>query len=65
MIVVTIEVGLLAALEDSLKSRELAHLFCAEVSWLVEHETVAVAKNVGREPAVQAEATSADDRSET
>ena len=60
-----IEVGLLFGHEDALESREFRHLFSTEVSGLIEHETVAVAEDIGREPAAQTEATSADDGSET
>ena len=43
---------------------ELRYFFGAEVCGFVEHETVAVAEDVGREPAAQAKAAGADDGSE-
>ncbi len=64
VVVVGVEVGLLFGHEDRLESRELRHFFGAEVGGFVEHETVAVAEDIGREPAGKAEATGADDRSE-
>ena len=62
--VCAVEVGLFFGHEDAFEGRELGNFFCAEVSGFVEHEAVAVAENVGREPAVEAEAACADDGSE-
>ncbi len=65
MIVVSVEVGLILGLEDSLKGREFAHLLGAEVSGFIEHKAVAVAQNVGREPSRQTQVAHADDGRET
>lgn len=50
IVAMAVEVWLDFWLQNSLKGRELAHLLGMEVGWLIENETVAVAKNVGREP---------------
>ena len=63
--VVVVQVGLIFSNEDGLEGRELADLLGAEVGGLVKHEAVAVAQDVGREPAVQTEHAGADDGSET
>ena len=54
--VYAVEVGLVFGNEDAFEGRQLRHLFGAEVGGLVKHEAVAVAEDVGREPAVEAEA---------
>lgn len=61
VVAVSVEVGLVGGLEDGLEGRELAHLLGVEVGGLVEHQSVAVAEDVGREPATQSETARADD----
>ena len=65
MIDVAIEVGLVILAQDSLKGRELADLLGVEVGRLVEHKTVAVAEDVGREPTAESEVTHFQDWSKT
>ena len=53
MVVVAVKLGLVVGTEDSLQRRELRHLLGVEVLGFVEHQTVAVAEDVGREPTVK------------
>ena len=64
IVAVPVEVGLRLWLENGLQRRELADLLGAEVGGLVEHQSVTVAEDVGREPTAQSETASTDDRSE-
>ena len=59
----TIEIRLDIRLQNCLKSREFTYLLSMEVCWLIENETITIAENIGREPAIQTEATGTDDRS--
>ncbi len=61
MVIVGVEIGLLFGHEDRLQCGELGHFLGAEVSGLVEHQTVAVAEDVCREPSGQTEHAGADD----
>ena len=61
----TIEVRLYVWLQDGFESRKLTHLLGVEVCWLIQYKSVTVAKNVGREPSAQTEATSTDHRSKS
>ena len=45
---------------DCLKSREFTNLLGMEISWFIENETITIAENIGREPAIQAETTGTD-----
>jgi len=58
---VTVEVGLLLFLEDSLQCRQLRNLLGVEVCRLVEHQSVTVSKDIGREPSVQSEVAHLED----
>ena len=61
----SIKVWLYVWLQDCFKCRKLAHFLSVEVCWLIKNKTIAVAKNVGREPTIQTKATSTDNRSKT
>ena len=65
MIIVGIQVGLVFRNKNRLQRRKLAHLLCMEVCRFVEHQSVAVAEDVGREPSGKSQATCADNRSKT
>ena len=65
IVTMTIEIWLSFWFQDCLKSREFTYLLGMEISWFIENETITVAENIGREPAIQAETTGTDDRSET
>ena len=46
VVAMSVEIRLVFWFEDSLQCRELAHLLCTEVCWFVEHQTIAVAKDI-------------------
>ena len=64
VVAVAVEVGLVLRNENRLQSGELRNLFCTEVGGLVEHQAVAVAEDIGREPAGETEAAGTDDGGE-
>ena len=65
LVAVSVEVGLILGPQDALEGGQLADLLCAEVCRFVQHEAVAVAQDVCREPSVQTEASRADDGGES
>ncbi len=65
VVAVAVEVWLLLGHENAFQRGEFRHLLCAEVGWFVQHQAVAVAQDVGREPAAQSQAACADDGRET
>ena len=53
--VVAVELGVELGLEDRVEDRSLAHFLRLERAGIVEHLAVAVAEDVGREPALEAD----------
>ena len=60
MVVVRVEVGLLFGHEDALQGGEFRHFLRAEVVGVVQNETIAVAQDVGGEPARETQTACAD-----
>ena len=65
VIAVTVEIRLFFGHEDAFESRKFGNLLRTEIGRLVKHKTVAIAENIGREPAAETQTTRTDDRSET
>lgn len=50
VVIVRVEIGLFVGLENAFQGRKFRNFLCVEVGWFVEHQTIAVAQDVGREP---------------
>ena len=55
MVVALVKLGIEVRLEDILEDGQLAYLFALERRGIIQHLAVAVAEDVGGEPALQAE----------
>ena len=59
VVVITIQVWEGFSVEDVFDDGEFRNFFCFERAWVVEDFAVAVSEDIGREPAVESEASSA------
>ena len=64
MINISVEIRIFFRFEDSVDYRQLADFFCLEVVRIIEHFTVAVTEDIGREPTVHTQHTGFEHRSQ-
>src|SRR4029077_8029312 len=60
----TVELGIKFGLQDVLEHRKLGLLFGLKRSWILKHFAIAIAQNVGGEPAIQSDHAGLETRSQ-
>ena len=64
MVNVSIEIRIFFRFEDGVDYRQLTNFFCLKVVRIIQHFTVTVTEDVGREPTVHTQHTSLEHRSQ-